>query len=137
MAKRCLLFFRCGDQSVSYRLLAGKLAGAPRRLGLFSCRLLRRLLIEAPSLHFAEHAFPLHFLLQNAKSLIDVVIADEYLHTLWLRLLFKCIGRDLDARVPGAHAPRTTQSISVVRVRPMPRGPVPLPTVMKESDTQR
>jgi hypothetical protein len=31
---------------------------------------------------FPEHAFTLHFLLQDAKSLIDIVIADEYLH--WL-----------------------------------------------------
>src|SRR5262249_31768759 len=79
-AKRCQLFFRRGDQSIPDRLLAGKLAGAARCLGLFSCRLLRWLLIEAPPLHFAEYAFPLHFLLQDPKSLIDVVIADEDLH---------------------------------------------------------
>jgi hypothetical protein len=85
-AKRGLLFFRRGDQPVSYRLLAGKFAGAPRGIGFFSCRLLGRLLITATPLHLAEHAFPLHFLLQNAKSLIDVVIADEYLHRFWLRL---------------------------------------------------
>src|SRR5215831_5569830 len=76
-AKLCLPFFRCGDQSVPFRLLAGKLAGTARRLGFFSCCLLRWLLIEAPPLHFAEHAFALHFLLQDAQSLIDVIVTNE------------------------------------------------------------
>src|SRR6266446_6886831 len=79
-AQRRWLFFRRGNQSFPHRLLASKLAEAAHRLGLFSCRLLRWLLVEAPPLHFAEHAFPLHLLLQDAKGLIDVVIADEYLH---------------------------------------------------------
>jgi hypothetical protein len=37
-------FFGTAIKPVSYRLLAGKFAGAPRRIGLFSCRLLGRLL---------------------------------------------------------------------------------------------
>jgi hypothetical protein len=41
----------------------------------------RRHITWAP-LHFAEYAFPLHFLFQDAKSLIDVVIADVDLHRL-------------------------------------------------------
>ena len=53
-AKRCRLFFRRGDQSIPYRLFAGKLAGAASRLGFFPYSLLRWLLIEAPPLHFAE-----------------------------------------------------------------------------------
>jgi hypothetical protein len=32
-------------------------------------------------LHFPKHAFPLHFLLQDAKRLIDVIVADENLHS--------------------------------------------------------
>src|SRR5262249_31284774 len=38
---------------------------------------------------FAEHAFPLHSLLRDAKNLIDVVIADEDLHRVVLRRLFR------------------------------------------------
>jgi hypothetical protein len=31
-------------------------------------------------LHFAENAFTLHLLLESAKRLINVIVADEYLH---------------------------------------------------------
>jgi hypothetical protein len=31
-------------------------------------------------LHFAEDAFALHFLLEGAKRLVNIVVADEYLH---------------------------------------------------------
>src|SRR5262249_2250855 len=61
-----------GDQSVPHRLLTSKFAGATRRLGLLPCRPLGRLFIETPSLHLPEYALPLHFLLQDAKSLIDM-----------------------------------------------------------------
>ncbi len=109
-------FFGAAISPSRDRLLAGKLAGAARRLGLFSCRLLRWLLIEAPPLHFAEHAFPLHFLLQDAKSLIDVVIADEDMHSrVCSGASSDAIGRDLDARAPGAHAPMSPGRMSVLR----------------------
>ena len=35
-------------------------------------------------LHLAEDAFALHLLLQHLKGLIDIVIADENLHVLFL-----------------------------------------------------
>src|SRR5690606_24724063 len=35
----------------------------------------RRLLKSAARLHFAKEAFPLHLLLQNPKSLIDIVVS--------------------------------------------------------------
>jgi hypothetical protein len=31
-------------------------------------------------LHFAEDAFALHLFLERAKRLVNIVIADEYLH---------------------------------------------------------
>jgi len=31
-------------------------------------------------LHFAENAFALHLFLERAKRLINIVVADEYLH---------------------------------------------------------
>jgi hypothetical protein len=36
-------------------------------------------------LHFAENAFALHLFLQRAKRLVNVVVADEYLHVLSCR----------------------------------------------------
>jgi hypothetical protein len=44
-----------------------------------SRRFLRWLLIESAAFHFTEYAFALHFLFQNSKSLIDIVISDEHL----------------------------------------------------------
>jgi hypothetical protein len=34
----------------------------------------------AAELHFAEDALPLHFFLQDAKRLIDIVVTDDDLH---------------------------------------------------------
>jgi len=31
-------------------------------------------------LHLAENAFPLHLLLERTKRLVNIVVADEYLH---------------------------------------------------------
>ena len=33
-----------------------------------------------PKLHFAEHAFALHLLLERPERLIDIVVANLYLH---------------------------------------------------------
>jgi hypothetical protein len=33
-----------------------------------------------PKLHFAEHALTLELLLQRTESLVDVVVANAYLH---------------------------------------------------------
>jgi hypothetical protein len=61
-------------------------------------------------------------------------IADEYLHEFRFRLpsssALGVIGRTSSQRT-GA-----TRSMSVIRVRLVPRSLVPLPTVMKESDRQ-
>src|SRR5215472_490921 len=119
--KRCWLFFRRGDQSFTNSLLTGKLAEAAHRLGLFPRRLLRWLLVEAPPLHFPEHAFPLHLLLQDAKSLIDVVIADEYLHWVGSGCSSSAFGRDVDAREhPARSCPRVIRSKCRCSDRPMP-----------------
>jgi hypothetical protein len=62
--------------------LARQLASAADSLGLFARALFRRLLIVTAHLHFTEDAFALHLLLESAERLINIVIADEYLH--WL-----------------------------------------------------
>src|SRR5512144_203997 len=71
------LLRRSGNQPLADRLLARSLAGAPHRFTFFPRRLGRRLLVEAALLHLAKHAFALHLLLQDAKSLVDIVVADE------------------------------------------------------------
>src|SRR4029079_7754187 len=79
-----LAFGRC-DQAFADRLLARRLAAAAHGLALLARRLLRRLLVEAPALHLAEHSLALHFLLQDAKRLVDIIVADKNLHeTPWL-----------------------------------------------------
>jgi hypothetical protein len=66
-------------QSLPYCLLARELAGAPHRLCLFTGAPLRRLLKKPTSFHLAKDTFTLHFLFQDAESLIHVVVANEHL----------------------------------------------------------
>src|SRR5208283_2500860 len=51
-------------------------------LGLFPRPLLGGLLVMTTELHFAEDSLPLHLLLERLQGLIDVVVANEYLHGL-------------------------------------------------------
>jgi hypothetical protein len=60
-------------------LLARELAGAPHRLRLFTGAPLRRLFKKPTSLHLAKDTFTLHFLFQDAESLVHVVVANEHL----------------------------------------------------------
>jgi len=68
------------DQTFTLGALACQLAGAADGFGLLASALFRRLFVVAAHLHFTEDAFALHLLLESAESLIDIVIADEYLH---------------------------------------------------------
>src|SRR5690606_11583826 len=68
------------DKAFALGALARQLACAAHRFGLFACALLGRLLVMSAHLHLAENAFALHLLLQRAKRLVDIVVADEYLH---------------------------------------------------------
>src|SRR5262249_50933450 len=81
---------RSGNRSVPHRLLARKLAGPANRLALLPRRPFRRLLVESPPLHFPEHAFALHFPLQSAESLVDIVIAYEDLQDILLHG-YRCV----------------------------------------------
>jgi hypothetical protein len=67
------------NQSLALGFLARELARTADRLGLFPVLALGGLLVGPPLLHFAKHAFALHLFLQHAESLIDVVVANEYL----------------------------------------------------------
>ena len=71
-----------GDQAISDRPLASKLVPATHRFSLLPRGPLRWLFIETTPLHLPEHTFPLHFLLQDSKCPVDVVVADEDLQML-------------------------------------------------------
>ena len=68
------------DETFALKTLASQLANATNSLGLFASALLRRLLIVVAHLHFAENTFALHLLLESAERLVNVVVADKYLH---------------------------------------------------------
>jgi hypothetical protein len=61
-------------------LLASKLALAADALGLLARLLHRRLLKGFPQSHFPEDALALELFLQDAKRLINIVVANQYLH---------------------------------------------------------
>ena len=77
-------WLRRRDETFTLRLLARQLARAANGFASLPCRSFRRLFVEASSLHLAEDAFPLHLLLENPKSLVDIVVANEYLQDLFL-----------------------------------------------------
>src|SRR5262249_24523566 len=76
-----------GDEALALRLFARELARAAHRLGLLTSRSLGRFFIEPPLLHLAKDALALHLLLQDPESLIDVVIAHEYLQEMFPSLV--------------------------------------------------
>ena len=67
-------------ETFALQALAFQLAGAANGLGFFPGFAFRRLFIGTAKLHLAEDAFALHFLLQRAQSLLDIVIADDDLY---------------------------------------------------------
>src|SRR5690242_7494771 len=60
--------------------LAQQLATTAHRLCPLAGTAPRGLLVIAAQLHLREQAFALHFFLQAAQSLIDIVVTDENLH---------------------------------------------------------
>ena len=66
--------------AVAFHALAFQLAGAADSRCLFARALFRRLFKVTAQLHLAVDAFTLQFLFQRAKSLVDVVVANENLH---------------------------------------------------------
>src|ERR1700674_5833398 len=70
---------RSRDQPFALRFLAGGLAGPADRFAFLPCRLFRWFLVKSSTLHLTEDAISLHLLFEDPQSLIDVVIADEYL----------------------------------------------------------
>ncbi len=79
--------FRLGlgwQQAFALHFFTGQFASAPNRFRFLASSFLRRLLIMATKLHFAKDAFALHFFLERLERLIDIVVANENLHSLFL-----------------------------------------------------
>jgi hypothetical protein len=95
-----------GEQAFALCTLAGKLANAADSFGLFARTLLGRLFVVVAHLHFAENAFALHLLLESAESLINIVVANQYLHVNpvpYLELRFpNRVGSRTKTTAPGA-----------------------------------
>jgi hypothetical protein len=70
---------RGGEESLALGLLARSLAGAAHGLGFFPRLAFGGLLVGLPLFHLSEDSFALHLLLEDAKSLIDIVVANEHL----------------------------------------------------------
>lgn len=70
------------NQAFTLGVFAGELAGAANSLCLLASLLFRRLFKVVTKFHFAEDAFTLQLLFQGPKGLIDVVVANQYLHAL-------------------------------------------------------
>jgi hypothetical protein len=64
-------------EAFAVHALAEKLAGAADGFGLLAGALLGGLLIAAAQFHLAENALALHLLLERAKRLIDIVVANQ------------------------------------------------------------
>src|SRR5687768_15610096 len=80
LARRALDLLGRGEKAFPLQLLAGELAGAADGLGLLARLALGGLFIMAAQFHFPEDALALHFLLEGLERLVDVVVANDYLH---------------------------------------------------------
>jgi hypothetical protein len=60
-------------------LLASELAGSADRFTSFARRFFGWLLVKSPAFHLTKNALALHFLLERPQSLVDVIVANEYL----------------------------------------------------------
>jgi hypothetical protein len=70
----------CLCQALALGALASKFASAAHSFCLLASLLLGRLLEMRTGFHFPEKALTLHFLLQRAKGLFDIVVADDDLY---------------------------------------------------------
>jgi len=93
-----LLSARRGDKAFALGLLASELAGSADRFTLFPRRFFGWLLVKSPALHLAKNAFALHFLLEYSESLIDVVVANDYLQETFLSGSVGLLFEDIESK---------------------------------------
>ena len=78
-ARRHLPAARCSDESLALGLIASELPRSADRFSFSPIRFFGRLFVKFSTFHLAKNAFALHFLLEHPQSLVDVVVANEYL----------------------------------------------------------
>jgi len=83
------LFAGGGNQAFALRPLARELTRSADCFAFFSGRFLGWFFVEPSTLHLAEDAFPLHLPFQHLESLVDIVIADQYLQEMFPSACFK------------------------------------------------
>ena len=67
-------------EALTFHALAHELAIAANRFSFFAGTFFGWLLKITTQFHFPKHAFSLHLLLESAQRLINVIIADRYMH---------------------------------------------------------
>lgn len=68
------------EHAFALGLFTSQLARTANGLSLLTRAFDRGFFVMLPKLHFPKHTFTLKFLLQGAEGLIDVVVANLYLH---------------------------------------------------------
>ena len=77
---RCIVpAFGHGDQAFALSLFPGSLARTSDGFRLLAGLALGRFFIRLAALHLTKNALALHLLLEHPESLIDIVVAYEYL----------------------------------------------------------
>jgi hypothetical protein len=72
------------QQPLPLKFFAGELAGAPNCFRLLSNSPFGRLFVVPVQLHLAKNALALHLLFQDLESLLNIVVAYENLHSVFL-----------------------------------------------------
>ena len=93
------LFRGGGNQALALRRLARELTRSADCFAFFSRRFLRWFFVEPSTLHLAEDALPLHLLFQHPESLVDIVVANQYLQEMFPSACFKTRHLELAGRV--------------------------------------
>jgi hypothetical protein len=78
---------RSSEKAFALGFLARQFTSAADCLGFFARFLLGRFLEMLPKLHFTENAFALQLFLQGTERLIDIVVANTYLHVVFTTFL--------------------------------------------------
>jgi hypothetical protein len=94
-------FLFAGGSNRAFTLcpLARELTRPADCFGFFSGRFLRWFFVEPSTLHLAEDALSLHLLFQHPESLVDIVVADQYLQVMFSSACFKTRHLELAGRV--------------------------------------
>ena len=71
-----------GKQAFALKTLARELACTANGFGLLTCAFLGRLFVMIAKFHFTEDAFALHLFLERFERLVNIVVANKYLHEL-------------------------------------------------------